>query len=218
MGNSGRNVFCTRGPRMLRRKTSDPAKSRSPIVRRPCKKPCRRECLGATLNGLFTDMDDDEVVYRASVTFDENEYEIVVSADGTLLEKSLVDDDADASKIDFDDCPEAVQKTLKGEAGEDQIDVVIKATEDDEPIYAAETELDGKTYVIKVFEDGTLLSKSLEIDKQQALGVLVVEEAKPSQKIDLKLSGKNFEIKVVDGGIVISVVPDDGEEEEETEE
>ena len=82
---------------------------------------------------------------------------------GTTL---LADDGEKEVKVRLEDCPKAVQKTLKRESQGGKIEEIVKETEDGKVVYEAEVEIDGKEYEIEVAEDGTLLSKVLEDDDE----------------------------------------------------
>ena len=131
-------------------------------------KTLKREANGAKINEVKKEIEDGETTYEADVTIDGKEYEIVVSEDGTLLEKALEDDEEDDGKeseeveMKLADCPAAVQKTFKREANEADIDVVDKETKDGKVIYEVDVKIDGKNYEIRVAEDGILISKALD--------------------------------------------------------
>jgi hypothetical protein len=183
-------------------------------------KTLQRESLGATLNGLFEDTDDGQKVYRAEVTFERRNYEIVIAIDGTLLEKVLVEEDDDEMvRVDFADCPEGVQRLLKREVGDNTIVAIARLIGVTPAVYVADARLDEKDYVVKVSEDGALLSKILASDhadedasEKEEVEVVVIDEHKSRKRVDLKIRGKSFEIKVVDGGISISIASDDEDE------
>ncbi len=180
-------------------------------------KTIQRESLGARLDGVFKETDDGELFFTAEVSFGQLHYEIVVAADGTLLEKVLEDDEqGDSDEIEFSDCPTAVQKTLRREAMDAAIEEIEKRESGEQEIYVAEVVLDGKGYRIKVAEDGTLISKALDDEdddeKEEETELIIVEERRNENKVSLKLSGKSFEIKVVDDGILISFAPDDDDD------
>ena len=65
-------------------------------------------------------------------------------------------------KVKIEDCPKAVQETIKKEVGNGKIEDITKDAEDGKTSYEADVEIGGKDYEIKVAEDGTLISKKLE--------------------------------------------------------
>jgi hypothetical protein len=67
-------------------------------------------------------------------------------------------------KVKLEDCPKAVQETIKKEAGTGTIEEIEKETEGGKVVYSAEVKIDGKEYDIKVGEDGKLISKEAEDD------------------------------------------------------
>jgi len=70
-------------------------------------------------------------------------------------------------KIKLSDCPAAVQETLKKEAGGAEIKEVDKETDDGKTVYKTDVTIDGKEVEIKVAEDGKLISKKVEDDKDE---------------------------------------------------
>ncbi len=72
------------------------------------------------------------------------------------------DDDENEVKVLLKDCPEAVQKTIKKEAGSGKIVEIEKEREHGKVIYEAEVVIDGKEYELTVGEDGTLIEKEEE--------------------------------------------------------
>jgi len=75
------------------------------------------------------------------------------------------DNDKDEVKVKLEDCPKAVQETIKKEVGSGTIEEIEKKTKDGKTVYEADATIDGKKYEIKVAEDGTLISKELDDDK-----------------------------------------------------
>ena len=67
-------------------------------------------------------------------------------------------------KVTLDQCPAAVQATLKEQAKGGTIDEIEKETEDGKVIYEAEITKDGKTIEVEIAEDGTLLKTELDDD------------------------------------------------------
>jgi hypothetical protein len=71
----------------------------------------------------------------------------------------------DDEKIKLSDCPASVRKTFESEAKGVKIESVTKEKNvDDETLFWAEVDIGGKTYVIGVFEDGTLTEMNLAVD------------------------------------------------------
>jgi uncharacterized membrane protein YkoI len=67
-------------------------------------------------------------------------------------------------KVKLEDCPKAVQDTLKKAAAGGKIEGVEKETENGKAVYEADVVIDGDEYEVKVAEDGKLLSKKQEND------------------------------------------------------
>lgn len=71
----------------------------------------------------------------------------------------------DEVAVKLEDCPKAVQDTIKKEVGSGKIDKLVKEVEDGKMIYSVDAKIDGKDYEINVAEDGTLISKKLDTDE-----------------------------------------------------
>ncbi len=186
----------------------------------PVQKTLQREAIGATINDVFKESNDARTIYKADVTFEDNQYEILVAEGGTLLEKALVeeqDDDEEQTEIEFADCPAAVQKTFKREANGAEVASVMRETADGETSYSVKLKIDDQDYEIAVDGDGTLISKTLEVDDEEVeqVEVVMVEQRKPGRKIELKLDGSSFEIKTSGTGIVISFAGDDENDDDD---
>jgi hypothetical protein len=125
-------------------------------------KTLQQETVGAKLNEVLKATEDDETFYKADVTFDARDYEIVVADDGTLLAKVLSGGDETTIEVKLSDCPAAVQKTLKRESRGSDIETVDKVATDEKTIYVTYGEIEGKPYEIIVAEDGVLISKVLQ--------------------------------------------------------
>jgi uncharacterized membrane protein YkoI len=125
-----------------------------------------REAGGAKIKDVVKETEDGKTVYEAEVEIDDQEYKIVVAADGTLLEKSLEDDD-DEIPVDWADVPPAVQKTLQREAAGAKIAKVDKFSSEGRTLYETDVKIDGKNYQITVTAEGLLLSKGLDEDEDE---------------------------------------------------
>lgn len=92
---------------------------------------------------------------------------IVVGVAGWLAPAVLAEDKDDGSevKVKLEDCPKAVQATIKREVGSGELLGVCKETERGKTVYEAEARIDGKLYDIEVAEDGTLICKELDDDE-----------------------------------------------------
>ncbi len=204
-------------------------------------KTLQREALGAKVEKIDKLFKHGHTLYETDVKIDGKNFEIVVTADGVLLSKE-VDEEEDGEqeeKIKFDDCPAAVQKTLKREASGAEIKHVVKETEEGKTTYEAEVKIDGQEYTIKVAADGTLLEKELEEEdeevsvkfadapaavqktlQREAAGTKIekldklVREGRTLYEADAKLDGKNYEIIVTAEGLLLSKELDDEEEED----
>jgi uncharacterized membrane protein YkoI len=129
----------------------------------------KREAPGITIKEVEQEIEDGKTYYEAEVKIDGKAYEIEVAEDGTLIEKALEEVSSEAEEVEMklSDSPEAVQKTMKREAGNTTIEVVEKETTGGKTVYEAEARIDGKSYEIEVAEDGTLISKALEDESDE---------------------------------------------------
>lgn len=150
-------------------------------------KTLKREARGGEIEEIEKETEGDSIVYEVEVEFGENEYEIEIAEDGTLLSKVLEEEDGDdededeeddedaddeededeedaETPVNMADLPKSVQKTLKRESRGGEIEEIEKESEGDKVVYEAEVEFGQKEYEIEIAEDGTLLSKVLEED------------------------------------------------------
>jgi uncharacterized membrane protein YkoI len=142
--------------------------------------------------------------------------------------KPVFAEEENETKIKFADAPTAVQKTLKRESAAAAVDEIEKETEDGKTEYEAEIAIDGKVYVIKIAEDGTLLGKNLKAEddeevtirfvdapaavqktmKREALGVQIATvkketaDGKTTYEALVQIDGKMYEIEVAQDGIL----------------
>ncbi len=65
-------------------------------------------------------------------------------------------------QVKLEDCPKAVQRTIRREATGGKIVEIEKETDANKTVYEAEILIDGKEYEVTVNQTGTLLSKVLE--------------------------------------------------------
>jgi hypothetical protein len=104
--------------------------------------------------------DDGEDVYWAEISSGGKNYAVGVLEDGTLAEMNLaVGDD----EVTIDQCPPAVQATLRAEALGETVKAVGKDVKYGVTIYETAVDHKGKSYQIVVAEDGTLVEKVLVI-------------------------------------------------------
>jgi hypothetical protein len=76
-------------------------------------------------------------------------------------------EEGNEQKMAFNQAPQSVQQTLTKEADGNKIDQVDKETDDGKTIYEADVTINGKNYEIKVAEDGTLISKKLDMEDEK---------------------------------------------------
>ncbi len=80
----------------------------------------------------------------------------------TRAEDKKEEKDEGEVKVKLEECPPAVQATLKKEAEGATIKEVDKETDDGKTIYETDVTINGKEVEIKVAEDGKLISKKVE--------------------------------------------------------
>jgi hypothetical protein len=103
--------------------------------------------------------------YRAIVGIGTSNYQIAVAKDGQLLEKVL---EPFKMEVKLEDCPAAVQKTLKEEAKGAQVEAVTKVTEGKASEYAIDVIWQKIPYQVIITDDGTLLSKMISEEEAAA--------------------------------------------------
>jgi hypothetical protein len=108
--------------------------------------------------------DDDQVVFWAEVKLNGRPYAVGVLEDGTLSELNLAVDNAE---VPLEGCPAAVQVTLKNESFGEKIAHVGKDVKYGVTIYETTVAHKGKSYVVVVAEDGTLVEKVLVITDEE---------------------------------------------------
>ncbi len=69
-------------------------------------------------------------------------------------------------QITLDQCPPAVQETIKIQAAGGVVKEIEKEIKDGKTVYEAEILKDGKTIEIKVAEDGTLIKSEVDDDEE----------------------------------------------------
>jgi hypothetical protein len=119
----------------------------------------RAESFGEKVNSVGKDIKYGVTIYETVVAHDGKSYEVVVSEDGTLVEKGLVIDD---QEIKLTECPEPVKKSLREHAKGGTIGNVTRFTGIGHPTFEAEVTIEDTVYLIEVSENGHLISKSLE--------------------------------------------------------
>jgi hypothetical protein len=129
------------------------------------RKSFERQAKGAKIEKVSKEKDDDnQVVFWAEVKLDGHPYAIGVLPDGTLSELNLA---VDKDGIAFEDCPAAVQATLKSESFGEKIEQVGKDMKYGMTIYETSVEHKGKSFELVVAEDGTLVEKVLVITDEE---------------------------------------------------
>lgn len=81
-----------------------------------------------------------------------------------------IDKGESEEQVTLEQCPPAVQDTIKAQASGGVIMEIEKETKNGKTIYEAEILKDGKTIEIKVAEDGTLIKSKVEDDDEENEG------------------------------------------------
>ena len=130
----------------------------------------KREAGGGEIEEVVRYMTEGHKLYAASATVDGEDYQILVSDEGVLVQK-MIDDGADhteaEAELDLEDCPLAIQKTLLREAGDEEIELVVERTANGETLYMADVKLDDREYLVIVDAQGRLVSKTLYQDEEE---------------------------------------------------
>ncbi len=73
-------------------------------------------------------------------------------------------------KVNLQDCPKAVQDTIKKEVGDGKVEDIARETEDGKTTYEVDAKIGDKDYEIKIAEDGTVISKEAEDEDDAKAG------------------------------------------------
>ncbi|HEY5311414.1 MAG TPA: hypothetical protein VIK18_02805 [Pirellulales bacterium] len=129
-------------------------------------KTMREEAEGDEIDTLNQTSQGDKAFYETGVTIGGKDYWLMVDSRGRLLEKRLgfeIEEDS----IDFDEAPAAVQQTLKRVAKGAEIDGLHKTTENAKSEFDAQIKIDGRDYVVRVGDDGTLIEKAFSAQPEE---------------------------------------------------
>jgi hypothetical protein len=196
-------------------------------------KTLREEAEGDEIDTLNKTTQGDKSYYETGVTIGGKEYWLMVDARGRLMEKRLgfeIEEDA----IDFDAAPVAVQQTLKRVAKGAEIDSLQKTTENGKSEFDAKIAITGRSYVVRVGDDGTLIEKAFSAEaeekeleladvpravertlREEARGADIETVIKKTQDdeslygISVELGGKAYWIIVSPEGLLVSKELDD---------
>ncbi len=147
----------------------------------------KREATGGSIEEVEKKSEGDQVHYAAEIEIGDEDYDLEVLPNGTLLKKVLQVDDEDEDQnedqddgeeqdeedahqgegekgVKLEDCPTAVRKTLNREATGGSIEEIERKRDGDRVVYEAEIEIGGKDYEAEVLADGTLVKKTLDDD------------------------------------------------------
>ncbi|MHC4214621.1 MAG: PepSY domain-containing protein, partial [Planctomycetota bacterium] len=114
-----------------------------------------RELKGFKVDNVERDEDDGKIVYELEVENNDQEIQLKINRDGTLLEKQ--------EQLDDNDLPEAVLNAVKKAFGDIDIDDVEKRYQlGRKPYYKVEGENDKFEADLEIAEDGTILKKEID--------------------------------------------------------
>jgi uncharacterized membrane protein YkoI len=135
-------------------------------------KTLKREAAGGEVDEVMRYVAEGKKLYAAAVTVDGEDYQMLVTDEGLLVQK-MIDDGADhtesEAELDLEDCPLAIQKSLLREAGDSEIDVVVERTANGETLYLTDVTLDDREYLVIIDAEGRLVSKTLyDEDEEKA--------------------------------------------------
>lgn len=132
----------------------------------PVQKTFKEEAKGGKIELLGKGANEKGTFYKALLLFGTNNYEVAVGENGMILEKIL---QMTNSEIAVEDCPEAVMKTLKEEAKGAKIEGIEQIAEGKRLHYVVDVVIQKSKYQIIVMEDGTLISKVMDFEKDDEL-------------------------------------------------
>ena len=92
---------------------------------------------------------------------------LISSTGCSMMHHHEKEEEGDEVKMKFTDVPSAVQKTLTEQAMGEKIDTVDKETSKGHVVYETDVKHGGKEWEIRVAEDGKLISKKVEGEKEE---------------------------------------------------
>lgn len=122
-------------------------------------KTIREAAKGAKIRDVSRELNLGVKVFTTEFESHGKRYKIMVTEDGTLTEKILL---IEEDEIALSDCPAAVQKTFNDESKDGTLKALIRSSGIGKPVYMADLDIKGASYHLVVFEDGTLVSKTIE--------------------------------------------------------
>ena len=123
------------------------------------RKTFKDETRGAEVGHVVREAKSGTTLYGAVVDLGGKAYRVNVTEDGTLTEKTLV---VVEEEVKLADCPAAVRKGLKEAARGATVNEVTRSSGLVKRVYLAGVEIDHRSYVVEVAEDGSLISRTLD--------------------------------------------------------
>jgi hypothetical protein len=140
----------------------------------------KEEVKGGKIELLGKGTNDRGVFYKALIGMGKNKnYEVAVGENGMLLEKIL---QMTNSEIAVDDCPAPVMKTLKEEARGSKIETIEQVAEGDRLHFVVDVVIQKAKYQIIVMDDGTLISKVMDYEKDEDFVPAPAEAKTPAKE------------------------------------
>ena len=122
------------------------------------------EVTGGKIELLGKGTNDKGVFYKALIGIGTNNYEVAVGENGMLLEKIL---QMSNSEVAVENCPAPVMKTLKEEAKGAKIETIEQVAEGKRLHFVVDVVIQKSKYQIIVMDDGTLISKVIDYEKDE---------------------------------------------------
>jgi uncharacterized membrane protein YkoI len=137
-----------------------------------------KEVSGGTIGKIEKEEKDGKVVYEVDFKIEGKEFELKIADDGTVLKKEAEEekeekegeerdkeDRDEAVTVALNDLPQAVQDTVTNEAKGGEIGEIEKEEEGGKVVYDVDVKIEGKKFELKIADDGTLLKKKADEDK-----------------------------------------------------
>lgn len=128
----------------------------------PVQKTFKEEVKGGKIELLGKGANEKGTFYKALIGLNGNNYEVAIGENGMLLEKIL---QMSNSEIAVEDCPAPVMKTLKEEAKGAKIETIEQVAEGKRLHFVVDVVIQKSKYQIIVMDDGTLISKVMDYEK-----------------------------------------------------
>lgn len=190
------------------------------------------EAKGGTIREIEREREGDRIVYEAEVVIDGRQFDVEVSADGTLLGVEPEDEDGDEQEeeISLDQMPPAARRAVMQYAGSHQIAKTTRERGDGITFFEAEWIVDGREHEAKVTADGALVEMEEVVDPNEVpVAVKTVAANRfPADaeieydmkmivlyEIEAEIDGKEIEVLVAPTGRVFEGDDDDDDADDD---